>query len=1143
VLVDGVSVGSVTSYTFTNVQADHDIYATFEICILVTWGDGGKIVIQDGLTAIMVPDSGYEVDEVTVNDVSMGSVAIYTFSDECGCGNVVGRSDRADDDDWWPTTDPDGDDDDDDADIGDDDDDADTCQGCCSSHGGVICVNGVTMCADGELLSEICEDKGCDACTDIGDDDDDDDDNDDDDSAWSGKCSIHATFKTSPVTVVPVSETEALVSVTENDDNTRTITAFLKAGYAVEDVLVDGVAKGEAAMQCDGLQCSYTTSDDAEHSIEIKLRKVRTITATAGANGSIDPAGDVIVNEGANQSFTITPDEGYQVTVVTVDGASVDVVDNIYTFENVTANHTIDVTFGIIPGNYTITATAGANGSIDPAGPVIVVEGTDKTFTITPDTGYSILDVTVDGSSVGAVDSFTFENVTTDHTIAATFATGGFTITATAGYGGSISPTGEVVVAEGGSQTFTMQADTDYRLTNVTVDNVSQGAITSYTFENVDADHTIDATFEVIPPDEYLITTTAQGNGSISPSSVYVTEGNSQTFSFIPAECYELTDVRVDGSSVGTSPSYTFESVFESHSITAEFTMMADCHSITVTYEASQGSVNISSGAVSEGPQTISIVPAPGYRVADLVIDGISKGAVEEYTLDVVADHDINVLFELKDDEVVYYTIRATSGDNGIIDPSGDDIQVAEGGNQQFTMNPDDGYVVDDVLVDGDSVGVVTTYTFAGVNEDHTIHVTFARSDVYTIEASAGTGGNITPSGTVSVNHGDNQTFIITPDVGYQVEDVVLDGTTSLGSVLAYAFKDVTENHTIRATFKPVPVYTISASAGNNGSIDPEGAVEVTQGDNQTFVILPSQGYQVEDVLVDDISEGARAIYPFTNVTGDHTIRATFVGIDPLFHTITATSGAGGSIAPSGSVMVNEGGSMIFVMVPDVGYYPADVIVDGSSKGSAGAYAFKDVSDDATIRAVFKREYTIDYDEDGDGAYEAKILLQMGENASSAHGLRSVCPCEIDVTSGKPGNMSMGLIGFELDVEEGDTAEVVITSSVDMPDGAKWYMFDEEAEEWSESSVAEFNNDGTITLTLTDGGSGDADGEENGWIVVNPSGFGIAVVSDDEGAGDDNCFISSATNAGSGFGVNPLMLMLTALIAGSAVFFVRKVRK
>ena len=70
---------------------------------------------------------------------------------------------------------------------------------------------------------------------------------------------------------------------------------------------------------------------------------------------------------------------------------------------------------------YTIKATAGVNGAISPSGSVSVREGRNQTFTITPNTGYAISNVKIDGKSVGAVKSYTFENVKGNHTIEAIF--------------------------------------------------------------------------------------------------------------------------------------------------------------------------------------------------------------------------------------------------------------------------------------------------------------------------------------------------------------------------------------------------------------------------------------------------------------------------------------------------------------------------------------------------------------------------------------------------------------------------------------------------------------------------------------------------------------------------------------------------
>ncbi|MFH0822015.1 MAG: hypothetical protein V2B18_04640, partial [Pseudomonadota bacterium] len=103
-----------------------------------------------------------------------------------------------------------------------------------------------------------------------------------------------------------------------------------------------------------------------------------------------------------------TPSTGYHTLSILVDGSPVTVVPT-YEFTGVTDDHTISATFGI--DSFTITASSGANGTIDPSGAVVVNWGTDKTFTISPDTGYHVEDVLVDGSSVGAVGSYTFTNV------------------------------------------------------------------------------------------------------------------------------------------------------------------------------------------------------------------------------------------------------------------------------------------------------------------------------------------------------------------------------------------------------------------------------------------------------------------------------------------------------------------------------------------------------------------------------------------------------------------------------------------------------------------------------------------------------------------------------------------------------------
>jgi hypothetical protein len=183
-------------------------------------------------------------------------------------------------------------------------------------------------------------------------------------------------------------------------------------------------------------------------------------------------------------------------------------------------------------GPWTITASAGAGGTITPDGAVTVAHGADRSFTITANQGFAVSDVTVDGASVGAVASYTFSNVTAAHTISAAFVAQEptFTITASAGPGGTIAPSGAVTVSEGADQTFTITANGGFMLSDVTVDGVSQGAVPEFTFSNVTADHAIAAAF-VAQPTSAVVRLVTQGTlpegtliGGVQATLTYATD-------------------------------------------------------------------------------------------------------------------------------------------------------------------------------------------------------------------------------------------------------------------------------------------------------------------------------------------------------------------------------------------------------------------------------------------------------------------------------------------------------------------------------------------------------------------------------------------------------------------------------------------
>jgi hypothetical protein len=353
-----------------------------------------------------------------------------------------------------------------------------------------------------------------------------------------------------------------------------------------------------------------------------------------------------------------------------------------------------------------------------------VPEFTNKTYTITPAPGYRVVDVLIDGVSAGARTSYTFSNVQSAHTISATFTPDVYTITASADVSGSIAPAGTITVSKGDTLTFTIMPDAGYEVQSVIVDGANRGAVTTYTFANIAANHTISAYFKTIT---YTITAATDANGTISPPGViFVNIGAGKTYTITPKPGYHTADVLVDGTSVGAVGTYVFTNVTSSHTITATF---------------------------AENPA---------------------------YTITAPDDMDF-------------------AGMHGSISPAGIN-SVLGGTNKRFDITPDAGYRVDDVLVDGALVGAATSYTFFDIQENHTISATFT-PDVYTITAAADVNGNITPAGTVTVNKGDSLTFTVTPEAGYAVFSVIVDGANK-GAVSTYTFTNVTTNHTINAYFQ-----------------------------------------------------------------------------------------------------------------------------------------------------------------------------------------------------------------------------------------------------------------------------------------------------------------------------------------------------
>jgi len=207
--------------------------------------------------------------------------------------------------------------------------------------------------------------------------------------------------------------------------------------------------------------------------------------------------------------------------------------------------------------------------------------------------------------------------------------------------------------------------------------------------------------------------------------------------------------------------------------------------------------------------------------------------------------------------------------------------------------------------------------------------------------------------------------------------------------VTSYTFTSVTAGHTIAASFA-IAAYTIVATAEANGTISPAGSVLVIPGGTQTFSIVPNANYKVADVKVDSVSVGAVTSYTFTNVTANHSIKATFVTINPWIHTVTATAGPHGSISPAGSVLVNQGANQSFTITPDANYNIKTVLVDGVSVGPVSSYSFTNITVDHTIAVTFGA-MTISILTDKD-----KVMVPPGKTA----------PLQVKLSDEPPGNVS-----------------------------------------------------------------------------------------------------------------------------------------
>ena len=212
------------------------------------------------------------------------------------------------------------------------------------------------------------------------------------------------------------------------------IQIIVKNGSAFTAPASDGLTRpdgdtGSYFMWLDGNGNSYVPGASVPATVtELTVQwSAPTYTVTLnGVNSDATGAGNYAV--GVTVNIYASTKSGYSFNGWTSDNVTITNANNknasfIMPAKDVavTANWTKNSSGGTGHIYYTIKATAGAGGTISPSGNAAVLYGRNKTFTITPDNGYAIADVKIDGQSIGAVKTYTFERVKGDHTIEAVF--------------------------------------------------------------------------------------------------------------------------------------------------------------------------------------------------------------------------------------------------------------------------------------------------------------------------------------------------------------------------------------------------------------------------------------------------------------------------------------------------------------------------------------------------------------------------------------------------------------------------------------------------------------------------------------------------------------------------------------------------
>ncbi len=323
------------------------------------------------------------------------------------------------------------------------------------------------------------------------------------------------------------------------------------------------------------------------------------------------------------------------------------------------------------------------------------------------------------------------------------------------------------------------------------------------------------------------------------------------------------------------------------------------------------------------GETETQIIPATGHRWSEwktVTPAALDQEGSEERTCAVCGEKESRTIPALTG-----YTVSASAGVGGSITPSGSIRQLA-GTDVSLTISADEGYEIADVIVNGASVGAVSSYRFRNLNADHQIFVSFRQ-----LKPQHGDSDHVWSDWRV-----DTEPGCISD--GRQIRTCTVCGET--------------EYQTIPATGHQFGSWTvdIAATCTENG----RNVRICTVCGEKEYAETPAVGHSWSEwKVVSAATPYEEGLEQRTCANCGETESRTIAKLSLPQYTVEISCGKGGSCTPNGKVLVNEGGSVTLTVTPDSGYLISAVLVDGVPVGSVTSYTIDNIRVDRTVQIAF----------------------------------------------------------------------------------------------------------------------------------------------------------------------------------------------